>query len=140
MPWTHVREDLQEAIAVMRQELLDKLYYNRAKIIRVIDADTMEMDIDLGHGVWLKHSKKSPVRIRLARIDAWEVRGEERERGMQAKERVKELFENLGGDVLIKTISKDSFGRWIADVWLGDGKNLSDLLLLEGHAELYKGS
>lgn len=124
----------------MDQSLLDKLYYNRANVVRVVDADTLEVDTDLGHGVWVRHSKKTPNRLRLVRIDAWETRGEEKEAGIKAKERVIELMGIHGFEVLIHTISKDSFGRWLADVWLADGTNLSDLLLAEGHASLYEGS
>ena len=121
------------------QEMLDKLYYNRAKVVRVVDADTLEVDTDLGHGIWVRHSKKTPNRLRLARIDAWETRGAEKVEGKVAKERVIELMGVHGFEILIHTITKDSFGRWLAEVWLADGKNLGDLLLEEGHAELYKG-
>lgn len=122
----------------MESEVVKNLYHNRARVVRVIDADTLEVNIDLGHGLWLNHTKKVPVSIRLTKIDAWEVRGKEKKRGLLAKQRVMELLQQHGNDVIVHTVARDNFGRWLADVWVGDGINLSDLLLEEGHAELYK--
>ena len=122
----------------MKSEVSRNLYHNRARVVRVIDADTLEVNIDLGHGLWLNHTKKVPVSIRLTKIDAWEVRGKEKKRGLLAKQRVIELLQQHGNDVIVRTVARDNFGRWLADVWVGDGINLSDLLLEEGYAELYK--
>jgi len=121
------------------QELLDKLYYYRATLIRVVDADTIEVMIDKGFGDFKGGTRRRKPTLRLARIDAWEQRGEERPRGLDATARVKSLFEQLGPEVIIHTVEEDNFGRWLAEVWLADGTNLSNLLLQEGHAELYKG-
>ena len=62
---------------------LDFLY--PAKIERVIDGDTIVVDLYLGLGVILDDQY-----IRFYGIDAWETRGEEREKGLKAKEYLEE--------------------------------------------------
>ena len=108
-----------------------------AVVDRVVDADTLDLRVDLGFGVLLKE------RFRLARIDAWEVRGEERPQGLVAKARVEELCP-VGSRILIATEKdKGKYGRYIAEIILlgADDKltNLNDLLVEEGHAEFYEG-
>jgi len=58
---------------------LDFLY--PAEIERVIDRDTIVADLSLGLGVVLDGQY-----IRLYGIDAWGIKGEEREKGFLAKE------------------------------------------------------
>lgn len=41
------------------------MYEYKCKVLRVVDGDTVDVDIDLGFGVWLQEE-----RIRLAGIDA----------------------------------------------------------------------
>ena len=116
------------------------MYEYRAKVLKVVDADTIDVEIDLGFKI------KSEKRLRFARIDAWEVRGEEREKGLAAKEYVLErltVAEDNGG-VLIRT-DKDKtgkYGRYIAEVLYIDKEaeeliNLNDELVKLGHAEYY---
>ena len=109
----------------------DLLYYYKMFVKRIIDGDTLEGIVDVGFD--FHHT----VRIRLARVDAWENRGEGREKGFRATERVEELIAESGGSVIIRTMEKGSFGRWLAEVILDDERNLGDVLLEEGHAILY---
>jgi micrococcal nuclease len=65
------------------------MYHYKAKLVRVIDGDTIDVDIDLGFDVWLKRQ-----RIRLAGIDAPESRTRnkaEKVLGLAAKARLTEL-------------------------------------------------
>ncbi len=62
-----------------------QLYYYKAKIISVYDGDTVRVDIDLGLSTWIKNEK-----LRLARINAPELRGDEREAGMAARDFLRE--------------------------------------------------
>ena len=114
------------------------MYEYRAKVISVYDADTMRCDIDLGFGVWLHNQS-----IRWLEIDAWEVRGEEREQGLAARDRVRELI--LGKEVILKTYKDDKgkYGRWLAEVYFPETEELvwnnsiNEQLIQEGHATPY---
>jgi len=88
------------------------MYEYRAKVINVYDADTFRADIDLGFGVWLKNQS-----IRWLKIDAWEIRGEERAKGLVARDYVRELV--LWKEVILKTYKDDKgkYGRWLAEVY-----------------------
>ena len=66
------------------------MYEYRCKIVKVIDGDTVDVDIDLGFGVWL-HKE----RIRLYGIDTPESRTrdlEEKKYGLMAKDLVLTLM------------------------------------------------
>ena len=58
----------------------DKLYHYRAKVASVYDGDTIRVDIDLGLKSWIKDEK-----IRLNRINAPELRGDERPEGIKSR-------------------------------------------------------
>lgn len=105
------------------------LYTYKGIVDRVIDADTFDIIVDLGFQIKMKQ------RFRLARVDAWEVRGEERQMGLKAKAFVQDLIE--GKEVILHSEKEGSFGRYIAEIWV-NGENVGDQLLAEGHAEIYK--
>lgn len=100
--------------------------YN-ATVYNVVDADTADLDIDLGFGIFKK------TRVRLARVDAPEIHTEE---GKRAKEYVDNLLTGRG--VVVRTQKTGKFGRWIAEIHVPtkEGmKNLSDLLIEHGLAQ-----
>ena len=45
------------------------MYEYKAKLVKVVDGDTVDVDIDLGFGVWLKNE-----RVRIMGIDTPESR------------------------------------------------------------------
>ena len=106
----------------------DSLYHYRAVITEVYDGDTVTADVDLGFSVWVRGK-----RLRLARIDTSEVRGDEKEAGLAARDFLRELI--LEKPIIVHTIRdrKGKFGRYIAELWL-DGENVNDRLVVEGHA------
>ena len=76
------------------------MYEYKCKIVKIVDGDTVDVDIDLGFGLWI-HKE----RIRLHGIDTPESRTrdlEEKKLGLAAKDRVKELCP-VGSTVTIKT-------------------------------------
>jgi micrococcal nuclease len=107
------------------------MYTYKAVVVRIVDGDTLDADVDLGFYM------KTRQRFRLARIDTPE-RGEE---GFtEATDRVKELCP-VGSTIVIGTEKTGGFGRWLAEVTYSKDeqpRNLSDQLLMEGHAKLYK--
>ena len=68
------------------------MFSYRCKIREVIDGDTVDIDIDLGFGVWLKDE-----RVRLYGIDTPESRTrdlEEKKYGLAAKEFLKKMCDD----------------------------------------------
>lgn len=121
------------------------MYEYRATVIKVIDGDTVDVDIDLGFGIVMKDE-----RVRIMGIDTPESRTRDKVEdlfGEAAKARVKEL---LDGDVILKTqINKNGedmkgkFGRILGDFMVeryeGQLEMLTDILIEEGHAVAYFG-
>ena len=67
------------------------MYEYKAKLVKVVDGDTVDVDIDLGFGVWLKNE-----RVRIMGIDTPESRTRDKVEkifGLAAKARVQELIE-----------------------------------------------
>lgn len=108
------------------------MYNYKVKLDRVIDGDTIDVDIDLGFGVWLKKQ-----RLRLFGINAPESRTrdlEEKARGLAAKAW---LEKELQGDIRITTAkdSKGKFGRWLAVVHVKDApQSINKTMIEQGHA------
>ena len=113
-------------------------------VIKIVDGDTVDVDINLGFGVWL-HDE----RVRIMGIDTPESRTRDRVEdlfGEAAKARLKELMEH--GGKLITTEDKDGedmkgkFGRILGDFYVeheGVKKRVTDILVEEGHAVAYFG-
>lgn len=87
------------------------MYTYRSFVTKVYDADTITCDIDLGFGIWKKGET-----IRLADIDAWELRGEERPKGLVARDALREKI--LHKEIILHTKkdTKGKYGRFIATV------------------------
>ena len=110
----------------------DNLYHYRAIVRAVYDGDTCTVDIDLGLATWI-HGEK----VRLYRINAPELRGDEREAGLRSRDFLRSKIE--GKEVFINTVKdkKGKYGRYIADIWFeenGTWLNVNDLLVQAGHA------
>ena len=99
------------------------MYQYKATIIKVIDGDTVDVDIDLGFEVWLKNQ-----RIRLYGIDTPESRTSDKVEkvfGNLAKEKVLE-FCPVGSDIILQTKTDDSrgkYGRILGELITKDGVN-----------------
>ena len=116
------------------------MYEYKAKVVKIVDGDTVDVDIDLGFGVTLKDE-----RVRIMGIDTPESRTSDKVEkvfGLAAKERVKQLIEK---DTVLKTFAakdgedmKGKFGRILGDFIVGD-KMLTEILIEEGHAVKYFG-
>ena len=118
------------------------MYEYKAKVLRVVDGDTVDVDIDLGFGVWM-HKE----RVRMMGIDTPESRTRdlvEKAFGLASKERLKELLP-VGSITVLKTEidrsgedKKGKFGRILGD-FIVDEKRCTDILIEEGHAVAYFG-
>lgn len=98
-----------------------KMYEYNAEIIDVYDGDTMTFLVDLGFSITVKE------KLRLAGINTPEVRGPEKEDGYKVRDYVKKLI--LRKKVKIRVYKKGKFGRYVAEVILPDGTNLTKHLL-----------
>lgn len=104
------------------------LYAYRAEIVRVIDGDTVVADIDLGFGTWRRGEH-----LRLVGLDAPEVRGDERERGLVSAEALRTRLD--GGEVVVCTRRDETgkFGRYLVEIF-DDAGSVNGWLLREGLA------
>ena len=112
------------------------MYTYKATVIEVTDGDTVVVDIDLGFGVWLR--KQS---IRLAKINAPELKGVTLKAAQESKEFLKKLILNKWVMIRTEKDNKEKYGRWLGTVLLEEDKNLIDInhkMVAEGHAVTYK--
>jgi len=110
-------------------------------LLKAVDGDTVDVDIDLGFNVWLHNE-----RVRIMGIDTPESRTSDKVEklfGLAAKARLKELLHD--GAVLITTEEKNGedmrgkFGRILGDFKVPDGRKVTDVLVQEGHCVPYFG-
>ena len=113
------------------------MYEYNVKVVKVIDGDTVDVDIDLGFGVWL-HKE----RVRLYGIDTPESRTsdvQEKFFGQRAKAFLEKWV--TAGDVTLRTKTYDAkgkFGRILGELYSFD-TNINDKMVEECHAVGYHG-
>lgn len=113
------------------------MYHYKAEVLSIYDADTITVRIDLG---FTNTTKKV---LRLARINAWELRLEEREDGLKARDWLRSVIPP-GTEIMVKTVKDKTgkYGRYLADIYSYNEEcdklvNLNDELVTRGHA-IYK--
>ena len=120
------------------------MYEYKAKLVKIVDGDTVDVDIDLGFGVWLKNE-----RVRIMGIDTPESRTRDKVEkifGLAAKDRVKELIEK---DTILKTFAakdgedmKGKFGRILGELWRTSDfadQSINEYMCEKHHAVRYFG-
>lgn len=107
---------------------MDTFVYN-AHVDKVYDGDTITCSIDCGFGIIMKKQK-----IRLYGIDCKEVRGAEREEGLIARDKLRELI--LNKDIVLKTVKdkKGKYGRYLGIVY-HENTNINDWLVENKYAD-----
>jgi micrococcal nuclease len=116
----------------------DNLYHYRAKVLRVVDGDTVDVMLELGFNVSLKE------RVRLYGINAPESRTRdklEKVKGLAAKDFVVEWTEDRADEIVIVTRidKRGKYGRVLGTIMTESGENLNELMIKEGHAVEYFG-
>lgn len=133
-----IRADLfsgEKADAPTLPRPTDSAYVYQAENPRLIDADTLDVDIDLGFQVWTRK------RLRLARIDAPEAGSKE---GRAAKNYLHGEL-SRAQTLVVRTEKVDLHGRYVADLFLSPerttpslcyqtGTHVNALLVSSGHA------
>jgi micrococcal nuclease len=106
------------------------MYEYNCIINRIIDGDTVVVDIDLGFGIWIKSES-----IRLHGVDAPEIRtkdAEEKVFGKYAKDYVEKLLQpGMPYTFISKQFSTGKYGRILGDFYIGD--ELLTSILLKNH-------
>ena len=127
------------------------MYEYKCKILRVVDGDTVDIDIDLGFGIWV-HKE----RVRMMGIDTPESRTKdltEKQFGLASKARLKELLP-IGSIQILKTEidksgedKKGKFGRILGDFLIDrnvsgsyeQNVRVTSIMIEEGHGVKYFG-
>jgi micrococcal nuclease len=117
------------------------MYEYRVNVVKVVDGDTVDVDIDLGFGMWIKDE-----RVRIMGIDTPESRTRDKVEkvfGLASKARLKEL---LGKKAILKTqVSKKGedmkgkFGRILGDFVALDGRLVTEIMTEGGYCVPYFG-
>jgi micrococcal nuclease len=124
------------------------MYQYKARLIRVVDGDTVDAMIDCGFNTFKKE------RIRLYGIDTPETRTrdkKEKEKGLAAKARLIELIEEGNNEFIVETSidKKGKYGRLLGTLFrikssektstASAAQSYNETLLAEGHAVEYLG-
>jgi micrococcal nuclease len=114
------------------------MYTYSAKLIRVIDGDTIDLEIDLGFDISIRQ------RLKLYGVDTPDsrsVNSDTKQKGLEAKQRLTEL---LPRQFKITTIlnKRGKYGRVLGTIFLtekdsGNEVNVNELMVTEGHAIKY---
>ena len=116
------------------------MYTYKCKIVKVIDGDSVVVDIDLGFYVTLSNQH-----IRLTGIDTLETRSSdkvEKEMGFIAKKRLTEKLPENSYQVIQTTKfdnNEDKYGRILGVIILQDGTNLNEWMIQNNYAVTYLG-
>ena len=112
------------------------MYEYRCKLRKVVDGDTVDVDIDLGFGMWMMNE-----RIRLHGVDTPESRTrdlEEKKYGLAAKAYVEKFLDDEW--LTLTTEQYDAagkFGRILGQLWRTtdfSDKSLNEYLIEKHHA------
>ena len=119
------------------------VYEYSCKIVRVVDGDTVDVDIDLGFGVWMHNE-----RVRLHGIDTPESRTrdlEEKKFGLLAKDQVKHFLPEGSIQTLVTVKDKvGKFGRILGKFKIEDHQyptptTINEWMIRHHHAAPYFG-
>ena len=102
------------------------MYEYRATLVRVVDGDTVWLEVDLGFDIRRLDS------FRLVGINAPEMNTAE---GKAAREW---LVARLPAVLMIRTVKdrREKYGRYLATLYV-DGTNVNEQMIEEGHAQRY---
>lgn len=105
-----------------------------ATVERVVDGDTIDVDLDLGMRIHVK------TRLRIAHVDCPEMNTDA---GKAAKAFVIGTLDRANRTVTVQTYKPDKYGRALADVFyldmFGAQQNLATQIIDNGYGVTYEG-
>jgi len=142
--------------SVVISQTNQNLYTYAARVLKVIDADTLTVEVDVGFsmryetkirlrginaaekGTRLGDAAKAFVEGELGLGKTMEDPGEKSEvKGEESREAQEPLGSSMIDDrsamILVKTYKSGKYGRFIADVWYLNGENDPEKILRDGH-------
>jgi micrococcal nuclease len=112
------------------------MYRYKVEVTRVVDGDTVDVDIDLGFGMVYKKQ-----RVRMMGIDTPESRTrdlEEKFYGKQSKYHLEGLLKDQ--EIQLLSHDKGKFGRILGELFLGDSTHsINQTMIDDCHAVPYFG-
>ncbi len=112
------------------------MFEYKAKILRIVDGDTVDAMVDLGFNTWKK------VRIRMYGINAPESRTrdlEEKKKGLVAKARLIEILNEVDNEFILISHGVGKFGRCLGEILINNKNSVNKQLIKEGHGVEYHG-
>ena len=112
------------------------MYRYKVEVTRVVDGDTVDVDVDLGFGMVYKKQ-----RVRMMGIDTPESRTrdlEEKFYGKQSKYHLENILKDK--DIELKSHDKGKFGRILGELFVGSSSySVNQQMIDEYHAVPYLG-
>ena len=112
------------------------MYRYKVSVVKVVDGDTIDVDIDLGFGMTYKKQ-----RVRMLGIDTPESRTRdlvEKKFGKASKTHLKSILES--GGIQLVSHDKGKFGRILGELFIGDSSySINQQMIDEHHAVAYTG-
>lgn len=106
------------------------MYYYNSRVEKVIDGDTVRLDIDLGFTVHWKSN------CRLYGVNTPELRSKDPQEKMKALEAKQFLIDNLPDEVVIHSRELDKYGRPLVDIYV-EGRLINDEIIEKGFSQNY---
>lgn len=115
--------------------MTNNLYTYEATVLRTVDGDTAELNIDLGFTIFWKST------CRFYGINTPELKSKDPLEREKAKEAKKQTEANLPPGSVIKIVSRelDKYGRPLVDIYCGENYSLhlNQWLVDNGYAKVY---
>jgi endonuclease YncB( thermonuclease family) len=107
------------------------IYTYAATIVRIIDADSIVVDLDMGRHIWVRDAKH--------RLNGCNAREHTEPGGPEARDNLAALLP-VGAVVTLKSLKPYKYGdEYMADITLPDGRDLVPLLIADGWAVGWSG-
>lgn len=111
-------------------------YQYKAKLVRVVDGDTVWLDVDVGFRTIVS------IDFRLYGINAPETKGPTKAAGLAATQFLSSFLSGSDKDLVVESVKTEKFGRWLGTIWVhtfgkSDWASANQAMLDNNHAVVY---